>query len=88
MELKITLTDIKRTIGEAREKFIKVEEIRIDPDTEASLLSMIGPPTMPGAMKRLGYLMGIPVVVDPMCPPGTMYLGPKLEVETEIEVEE
>jgi len=77
IKFKMTMTDIKQAIEKAKEQFVKVEEIRMDPYTEEAILGMIGPPRKD--LGELKHLMGIPVVVDPLCPPGEIYIGPKID---------
>lgn len=83
MRFEVCLYDLAEEVHKARAKGVKLEEIRIDPEVEQSLLV-----SMPPQTQSLKTFMGIKVVVDPLCPPGTIYIGPKLEVETEMEVSE
>lgn len=82
MKSKMTFTGLCHAIRQYRDKSVVIEEIRMGPEMEEKWRSM-----MFGPVKKVTSLMGIPVLIDRNVPPDMMYLGPKIPVETEIEVE-
>lgn len=71
------LVMLQGLIDDARERYgVKIMEMRMNPQTERAIRSEFLP-----AASMLTSVLGIDVVVDPLCPSDSVYMCPGLEVE-------